>query len=339
MDVTSDVVVQVAEPTHVVDARHRAMEISRTLGFDEVARGRLALVVTEAASYLVERAGGGEIVVGPAGGGLNRGVQVLAFDRSGRIGNVVSLRESDANAKADTGLAAIVRSATSFDVYTQPAKGTVLAATVYGNDEPALSAGGVCVPSPGEAYCGDGWAIWSTRALISIFVSDAIGLGREAAEATALAVEAFHQYADRSPSDVIREVYQALRRTRGAAVAVARLDRQEGRVHFCGLGNIAAVILRPGGPDQRLISQSGIAGHTMRRMQEFTYNWPPGSMIIMHSAGIGSHWSLRKYAGLSERRPDVIAGVLYRDYRRDREDATVVVARRDADSLKTPVFP
>lgn len=132
----------------------------------------------------------------------------------------------------------------------------------------------------------------------------------------------------------MRHVYQALRSTRGAAVAVARLDRQEARVHFCGLGNIAAVILRPEGPDQHLISQNGIAGHTMRRMQEYSYHWPPGSMIILHSAGIGSHWSLGKYAGLSERRPDVIAGVLYRDFRRGREDATVVVARRDPEAAK-----
>jgi hypothetical protein len=102
-------------------------------------------------------------------------------------------------------------------------------------------------------------------------------------------------------------------------------------VHFCGLGDIAGVVVRPDGPDQHLISHSGIAGHTMRRLQEFTYSWPPGSVIVLHSDGIGSHWSLAKYAGLSERRPDVIAGVLYRDFRQDRADATVVVARHAAE--------
>lgn len=176
MDVTSDVLVEVLEPTHVADARHRAMEVGRTLGIDEAASGRLALVVTEAASYLIEHAGGGEIVVGPAGGGLSRGVQVLAFDRSGLIGDVASLGDNDSTANPDTGLSAIVRSATSFDVYTQPAKGIVLAATVYENDEPASLAAGVSVPSPGETYCGDGWAIWASGELTSIFVSD--GLGR-----------------------------------------------------------------------------------------------------------------------------------------------------------------
>jgi hypothetical protein len=330
MDVTSDVVVQVAEPTHVVDARHRAVEISSTLGFDEAARERLSVVVTEAATYLVERAGGGELVVGPAGGGLSRGVQVLAFDRSGGIGKAVGASDGNPGSEPGTGLAAIAQSATSIDVYTQPAKGAVLAATVYGKDESPLLAAGVCVPARNGAYCGDGWAIWSTPVVTSIFVCDGIGHGREAAEAAALALDVFHQHANAPAADILKEVCQALRRTRGAAVAVARLERPDSRVRFCGLGNIAAVLLRPDGSDQHPISQSGIAGHTMRRLHEYTYNWPPGSMIVMHSAGIGSHWSLARYAGLAERRPDVIAGVLYRDYRRDGEDATVVVARRDA---------
>jgi hypothetical protein len=65
----------------------------------------------------------------------------------------------------------------------------------------------------------------------------------------------------------------------------------------------------------------------MRRLQEFTYEWPPSSLIILHSDGLTTHWALDRYAGLASRRPDVIAGVLYRDFRRVRDDATVVVAR------------
>jgi hypothetical protein len=333
MDVTSVVTVQVSDPTHVADARRHATQIGRVLGFDETADNRLAQVVTEAAAYLIDRAGGGEILVGPAGGGLFRGVQVLALDRSGLIRHVPARPGAgSASASDDRGLGAIVRSATSFDIYVQPARGSVLAATVYSNDEPATPAAGVCVASPRETYCGDGWAIWSAGDLTSIFLSDGLGRGREAAEATSLAVEAFREHLDGSAADVIHHVCQALRRTRGAAVAMARLDRREGRVHFCGLGNIAAVIQRPEGPDQHLISQNGIAGHTMRRLMEYTYSWPPASLIVLHSEGIGSHWSLARYAGLSKHRPDVIAGVLYRDFRRNGEDATVVVARRDEEA-------
>jgi hypothetical protein len=47
----------------------------------------------------------------------------------------------------------------------------------------------------------------------------------------------------------------------------------------------------------------------------------------MHSDGVGTHWSLSKYAGLQRHRPDVVAGVLYRDHRRGTDDATTVVTR------------
>jgi hypothetical protein len=39
-----------------------------------------------------------------------------------------------------------------------------------------------------------------------------------------------------------------------------------------------------------------------------------------------SRWSLEDYPGLAARDPAVIAGVLYRDFSRRRDDVTVVVA-------------
>jgi hypothetical protein len=47
----------------------------------------------------------------------------------------------------------------------------------------------------------------------------------------------------------------------------------------------------------------------------------------MHSDGLSAHWSLDKYPGLFQRHPSVIAGVLFRDFRRTRDDVTVVAAR------------
>jgi hypothetical protein len=46
----------------------------------------------------------------------------------------------------------------------------------------------------------------------------------------------------------------------------------------------------------------------------------------MHSDGLSARWILATYPGLFQRHSAVIAGVLYRDCSRDRDDATVVVA-------------
>jgi hypothetical protein len=50
----------------------------------------------------------------------------------------------------------------------------------------------------------------------------------------------------------------------------------------------------------------------------------------MQSDGLQTHWRLDRYPGLTARDPAVIAGTLYRDYSRGRDDVTVL-AVREAD--------
>ncbi len=53
-----------------------------------------------------------------------------------------------------------------------------------------------------------------------------------------------------------------------------------------------------------------------------------GLVVILHSDGIGTSWSLDRYPGLAARHPALIAAILYRDGTRGRDDATVLVLRR-----------
>lgn len=327
--------IAVVELTHVAEARRRAAEITRDLGFDEVSGGRAAIAVTEAATNLLKHGGGGEIFVGATGVGHRRGLQVIAMDRGqGMRDTTASLVDGYSTAgTAGTGLGAIRRVSDSFDVYSTPT-GTVVAATVYppavaGDDAP-LPLGAVSVPAPGEQECGDAWAVWSAGELTSVFVCDGLGHGPEAAVAATTAVETFRRYAERPAAEVIGLVHDALKRTRGGAVALAELDRRQGSLRYCGVGNVSAVIARPDGQEQHLVTLAGIAGHVMRRVHAYTYEWPRGSALVMHSDGLGTHWSLSRYDGLAMRRPDIIAGVLYRDHRRGRDDATAVVLRNTA---------
>ena len=68
-------------------------------------------------------------------------------------------------------------------------------------------------------------------------------------------------------------------------------------------------------------------GAEIRRVQLFTYPWTASSILIMHSDGLSASWSMENYPGLQQRSPAVIAGVLFRDFCRGRDDATVVVAK------------
>ena len=120
-----------------------------------------------------------------------------------------------------------------------------------------------------------------------------------------------------------------MRPTRGAAGAVAVIDHAARALRFCGVGNISGAV-HAMGRRQGMVSHSGTLGHEARKVQPFEYVWPEGAVLVMHSDGIGTHWDLGRYPGLLSRHPALVAGVLYRDHRRDRDDASVVAVRDPA---------
>ena len=325
--------VRISEQTHVAEARRRAAEMAADLAFDETTRGQVAIAITEAGTNLLKHAGGGELFVG-----INRGntcgLQMVAMDRGRGIRDIpASLRDGTSTAgTAGHGLGAIKRLASSFDLYSLADSGTVVAAALYPATVRAPLVAGVSIPAPREQHSGDAWAVWSAGELTSVFVCDGLGHGPEAAVASAAAVSAFLRHAERSAEDVIGVVHDALKSTRGGAVAIAEMDRRRGVIDYCGLGNISALAVRPDGTEQHLVSLSGIAGHVARRLQTFTQPWVPGSRLVMHSDGIATHWTLAQYPGLARRHPGVIAGVIARDHRRGPDDATVVVASHSEDA-------
>jgi hypothetical protein len=84
---------------------------------------------------------------------------------------------------------------------------------------------------------------------------------------------------------------------------------------------------RPGPAWASGSAHNGIAGHEARRIHEFSYPFPDDGLLVLHSDGLKSQWSLDGYPGLAERDPALIAGILFRDFNRGRDDVTVVVAR------------
>ena len=79
-----------------------------------------------------------------------------------------------------------------------------------------------------------------------------------------------------------------------------------------------------------MMSHGGIVGLQMRTVRSLDFPWPDDGMLILHSDGIRTRWDLNDYPRLQRCDPMLIAAILLRDYRRERDDATVLVARRSA---------
>ena len=160
-------------------------------------------------------------------------------------------------------------------------------------------------------------------------LADGLGHGHFAAAAANAAIGAADRLGQDGCAKTLATVHDRIRHTRGAAVAVAEVSLARRVMTFAGVGNIAAAIV-DNGSIRQAVSHNGTLGHQARVFREYSYPWPEGAMLVMHSDGLTSHWSLTRYPGLSMRHPSLIAAVLYRDYSRGRDDVTVVVAKEAA---------
>ena len=185
---------------------------------------------------------------------------------------------------------------------------------------------GMALPYPGERVCGDAWFGHQTPQRTVVFLADGLGHGWGASEAAAEAVATFKQRADLAPGEILSYVHDALRKTRGAVAAVAEIRPADGTLTYAGVGNISGVVLNDGS-SRSLVSHSGTLGMMAPKIQEFRSAWSAGSTLVMHSDGLHSRWDVTSYPGLITRHPAMIGGALLRDFRRQRDDVSVVVIK------------
>lgn len=322
----------IEDVSHVAEARRHCVALAKTLDFDETSVGRVALIVTELATNLIKHTSGGEILAGPEELIDGAGLQIYAVDSGPGMGNSAQcLGDGFSTAgSSGTGLGAIGRLAQEFELSTQPGTGTVIYARIASGRVghsvvPRHLHSVISVPKPGELVNGDAWAVVGHATRPYYMVVDGLGHGAEAAEAAKVAVQVFTSTAADMPGTMLTRIHHELRATRGAAVSIAAV--QADKVVYAGIGNIAGAIVT-GTSVRKMVTLNGTAGMQVRRVQEFEYPFSADSTLVLHSDGLSANWTLDNYPGLSGRHTGVIAGVLYRDCVRRRDDATVLVARR-----------
>lgn len=330
---TPQSLIHIDDRSHVGEGRRAAAELTRALGFDETAAGNVALAVTEAMTNIVKHAQRGKLVLRSLERGGIGGLEILALDQGPGIANMgVSLRDGHSTSGSmGTGLGALSRVSHSMDIYTQPGKGTALRLELWAAPVPQPTRvpelGAVCLAKAGEVACGDAWALAPDGAACSLLVVDGLGHGPDAARAARVATEILAKHPAASPSELLHLEHLALASTRGGAAAVARFSTLETQGTFAGVGNISARV-ESATRRRQLVSHNGTLGHTLRKVQEFSYDFPADAVLILHSDGLSGHWALADYPGLMAKHSGLIAGVLYRDHARGRDDVTVVVIKR-----------
>jgi anti-sigma regulatory factor (Ser/Thr protein kinase) len=323
--------ISISHASDVGAARRSGQLLATQLEMDETRSGQLALIITEAATNILKHAGEGRLLASIVNHADQACIEVLAIDDGPGIGNLTQAMTDGVSSAgtAGTGLGAIRRLADQFDVYAPSGKGTVLFARLWRTAPPAKleesPSGGVCLPLAGETESGDAWAVARQAGRVTLMLADGLGHGPEAAKAAAAALGALAAAPAAGPQRLVASCHEALRPTRGAALAIATLDPAQQQLTFAGIGNVSASVYADGSR-RHLMSHNGIVGHNMRTVQELSFPCPAGALVILASDGITTQWDLAHYPGLEARTPAIIAAVLLRDHSRGRDDASVLVA-------------
>ena len=325
--------IPVAEQSQVGEARRAASRLATDHDLDETTVGRVAIIVTELGNNLWRHAVKGRLLIGCHRTDKGCRLEVISIDCGPGMDVARCLRDGySSGGTPGTGLGAVQRLSTDFSVFSAPDKGSVILSRTWVTSgatptRARFAHAGICLAAPGETVSGDAWDIRVDDGKAVVIVADGLGHGPFAADAAAQALKVFAT-ATGSPSAILERAHPTMRSTRGAAVSIAEVDAQAGTVVYAGAGNVSGRMIS-GIDDRSLMSQHGTLGVQIRKLQDASYAWPDHSIIVMHSDGLISRWSLKDVGGLLQCDPAVIAGWLIRDFTRGHDDVTVVVLKRD----------
>jgi len=321
----------------VAEARRVAARLVGRTDFTDIEAANMALVITEMTTNVIKHAKGGRLILRLVPRGQQLGVELMTLDQGPGINDLAqSMRDGYSTAGSPgTGLGAVKRLAAEFDIHSIPGKGTAVLVRLWPGRtryqaKPEMQSGMLCLPMQGQEVSGDGWGVEVLADKYICTVADGLGHGPDAAVAAQAALSMAQEFRDKAPAEIVERAHTALRSTRGAALAVGEIDPAKRSVRFCGVGNISARIISHAAV-RHLVSYNGIVGQEARKIVEFAYPWSPDSLLIMHSDGLGSRWDLRAYPALMQRHPSLLAGVLFRDFWRGRDDVTVLAVRESDD--------
>ncbi|CAL9647841.1 SpoIIE family protein phosphatase [Streptomyces sp. enrichment culture] len=345
--------IPVQDSTRVRDVHVATEAACARTGMDAHTTAVAALVATELATNLVKHAGGGRIVIdltGPSDtlADTTPCVQITSLDHGPGIRDIAAALKDGFTTAASSlgaGLGTCRRISGDFDLHSRPDRGTVAVARISPRPPVASYAWPVCARTGARVggintalgnaeYSGDAFAWVRSGARVTLMLADGLGHGDKAARASTAAVQDLHRTGHLPPAEILHRLHTALRTTRGAAIGVAQLDEDTGRLSFAGVGNVGAR-LRTDGTWQHLISHPGIVGARLPAafpVQEAA--WQPDSLLILHSDGLPSRWVPPDDPRLLDHDPAVVAAVVLRDAgsaarRPLRDDTCVAVLAPD----------
>lgn len=326
------------EPLPILDeasvavAREAARAAGADAGLDPTARERLAVIASELGHNQRKHARRGAIGLRTVTRAGVPGVEIVAADRGAGLEDPTGALEGVPRAAGPglgVGLASVLRQADEVDADVRWGEGTCLRARIFAAPVARSEVAILGRAGPDDPVSGDTATVVRTDGGLIAAAVDGLGHGPAAREAAARALDVVHDASDLPLEEVITRADRELVGSRGAVMALIRIDLAAATVTHAAMGNVTTRVHAADGGFRAFVSAAGTLGVTRpgRRLLAETAPFAAPQVVTIASDGIVSRLDLTGEGSLLRRHPLVIAHHVVTHFARGNDDAIVIVVR------------
>lgn len=333
------VVVQVPDRSYQALAKIEIKELASQIGFKGHRMGELEIIASEIITNLVKHTlHGGRILCRILDEEDHKnGLELIAIDDGPGIPSTRKMIQDGLSTSSTLGhgLGAIQRLSDEFDIYSLKGWGTILLSRIYLKKKAVKKTEGLALEilrttKPGEKVCGDNWIFLLKNKQYRLAVIDGLGHGEQASIAANQAIESMKEHLLLPPNELLREVHNDIRKSRGVVMSVAYIDPLNKQLTYCGVGNISCKLANQTVTmhGRSFNSYNGIVGHTMpSTINSHIHPWDKYDILVMHSDGISARWDLSNYPNILKHHTMILCAAIYKDHTRGNDDSTIAILR------------
>ena len=335
MTAESEAILSIGRDADIILARTKGEKLARSIGMEKAQVADVAIAISELASNLVKhRVTEGKIIIREIGREGKKGIEVVSSDKGPGIADIAqAMTDSYSTAGSlGIGLPAVNRLMDEFQIRSNIGEGTLVTTRKWVKPEsphmpvPELDLSVFSRPLPGQRYNGDAYFVKRYEDKVMFAIIDGLGHGQDAHEAAQVAVDCLENYYRRPFTEIFQLCHQRLKKTRGAAMSLCRINLKDRVMTHAGIGNVQTrVYSLEKTPAPFCIN--GTLGVAMRTVRVDDYPLPEDSIIIMFSDGISGRFTPDNLPGFLNLKPQRLAKQIMDNHARDNDDATVIVGR------------